>query len=386
MSSAQSTPGLLPPWVPRRPPGEWTLDEVHNHVKTGMIIELTTIPLYLYAVYSIKDEGAGINVRNQIRGIFRQEMLHLALAGNLLSALNGSLDLYDFEVIPRFPGKILYDEVELSLDRTNRESLDRFTKLEAPYEAPIHTLDVETTVIPDYCSIGDFYRHLDLALERRPESDFINNQDLQFTENDFRYNGELTVITSKSVAKAKLDLIVQQGEGADIVNFYTSSHYVIFRDLAEKATTWDLYNVRKNPKTSDYKGLGNPKDYAYTLSLTFDATYCYLLQNIQRVWAKGEAELHGRLAKNISNLMHRVLAPLAELLVQQRLTGDSDVAAPCFNYYPLYDDGNPKPPLEPKVLHSEALLLANWALDIAPGDDKASLKQVIDQVEQSPPE
>jgi len=73
-------------------------------VKTGMIIELSTIPLYLYAMYSIKDKDseAGIYARNKIRGVFRQEMLHLAAAGNLLSALEGSLDPYDFDVIPPF--------------------------------------------------------------------------------------------------------------------------------------------------------------------------------------------------------------------------------------------------------------------------------------------
>jgi len=385
MSSAQSTFDLLPPWIPRRPPGEWTLDEVHKHVKTGMIIELTTIPLYLYAMYSIKDSGAGSDARSQIRGVFRQEMLHLALAGNLLSALNGSLDLYDFEIIPQFPGKILYEEVEMSLDGANKDNLDRFTKLEAPYQH-VFALDVRTTVIPEYRSIGEFYEHLQFALALRPESDFKNNPDLQFTENDFHYDGELTVIGTKSVAEAKLNLIIQQGEGSGDVNFHTQSHYVIFRDLAEKATTWELYSVRKNPKTRDYKGLGTPKDYAYTLSLTLDATYCYLLQNIQRVWAKGGAELHARLAKNISNLMHRVLAPLAGLLVQQKLTGDNDVAAPCFDYFPLRDDGNPLPPLEPKALYVEALVLVNKALQLAPDDDKPKLEPVVCQIAQSPPE
>jgi len=351
-----------------------------------MIIELSTIPLYLYALYSIKDEGAGKDARNQIRAVFRQEMLHLALAGNLLSALKGSLELYDFEVLPQYPGYILYDEVEMSLERTNKESLDRFTNLEAPYSPTVNLLDVKTTVIQDYHSIGEFYRHLQLELARRPESDFENNLDLQFTENDFHYDGELTVIGTKSLAEAKLNLIIQQGEGTGDVNFQTQSHYVIFRDLAEKATTWELYNVRKNPKTSDYKDLGNPKNYPYLLSLAFDASYCYLLQNIQRVWAKGGAEHHARLATNISNLMHRILAPLAGILISQKLTGDSDVAAPCFNYFPLSDEGEPLPPLEPKTLHSGAVFLINEALEIAPEGDKDLLKGAVEQIEESPPE
>jgi len=355
-------------------------------VKTGIIIELYTIPLYLYATWSINPAGAGGDARQQITGVFRQEMLHLALAGNLLSALNGSVELYDFEVIPQFPGKILYDEVEMSLDRTNKESLDRFTELEAPYNPPVSVLDVGTTVIKDYHSIGEFYRNLQIGLATLPESDFVNNPDLQFTEDDFNYDGELTVIGSKSVAETKLELIIQQGEGSGDVNFNTKSHYVIFRDLAEKASTWGLYNVRKNPKTIDYKGLGSPKDYAYKLSLTFDASYCYLLQNIQRVLAKGGAALHNLLLKNIRNLMFTILATLAGILIKQKLTGDSDVAAPCFDYFPPSDGGKPLPPLDPKSLHSAALLLANNALEIAPDGDKQSLQRVIDKIKQSLPE
>ena len=56
-------------------------------------------------------------------------MLHLALAGNLLSSLGGSLELYDFQVIPQYPGYILYDAVEMSLDRANKENLERFTNV-----------------------------------------------------------------------------------------------------------------------------------------------------------------------------------------------------------------------------------------------------------------
>jgi hypothetical protein len=84
--------------------------------------------------------------------------------------------------------------------------------------------------------------------------------------------------------------------------------------------------------------------------------------------------------------MHRVLAPLAELLVQQHLPGDNDVAAPCFEYFPLRDDGKPLPPLEPKALYVEALVLVNKALQLAPDNDKPKLEPVVCQIAQSPPE
>jgi len=229
--------------------------------------------------------------------------------------------------------------------------------------------------------MGEFYRQLEDELARRPESDFGNNPDLQLMENDLNYDGELTVIGTKELVGNKLKLIVRQGEGSGDPLSHTESHYNTFRHLAEIATTWELYSVRKNPKTIDYRGLGNPKHYTYKLSLTFDASYCYLLQNIQRVWAKGGAELHERLVKNISNLMHRIFAPLAEIL-----TGDSDVAAPCFNYFPVSDDGEPLTPLKPRVLHSEALRLVKEAREIAPEGDKPSLGKVVERIVESQPE
>ena len=64
-----------------------------------------------------------------IAGIFLQEMLHLTLTGNILSALGGSMDLYHADVIPKFPGKILYDKVDMVLDRANKKCLERFKKV-----------------------------------------------------------------------------------------------------------------------------------------------------------------------------------------------------------------------------------------------------------------
>jgi len=54
------------------------------------------------------------------------------------------------------------------------------------------------------------------------------------------------------------------------------------------------------------------------------------------------------------------------------------------NYSP---NGDPLPPPEPSVfLHSEDRRLVNEALGIAPEGDKASLKQVVEKIGQSPPE
>ena len=39
--------------APKGPPVAWTLDVLKNHLQTAMLVELYTIPLYLFAAYSI---------------------------------------------------------------------------------------------------------------------------------------------------------------------------------------------------------------------------------------------------------------------------------------------------------------------------------------------
>jgi hypothetical protein len=371
-----------PPWIPHRPPDNWTLTDVVKHTKTGMIIELTTIPLYLYAAYSIKPEGDGPKIRSKIRGIFLQEMLHLALSGNLLCALDGSLDLYNFNIIPEFPGKILYDKVDMNLDSANKANLELFTRLEMPYTPQFTALKAPAEeTIPDYHSIGQFYEFLQMGLTTLSDDAFKNNPDYQFSPQDFGFGGNMVIINNREVAQTALNLIVEQGEGGPDS---AESHYSIFSALASEPQTWSLYDLRKNPKTSDYKDLGSPQGFAYLLSLAFDAGYCYLLQNIQRVWARGGVlALHKHLILNVRLIMSSVLTPLAEILVLQRLTSDTDFAAPCFNYFPL-EDGKPLTPLEPDDLHAALVDLVKGAESIAPDDNtKALLNALANNIEKN---
>lgn len=40
-----------------------------KRIRVGMMIELSTIPLYLYAMYSVKPTQAGVKVRAALRGL-----------------------------------------------------------------------------------------------------------------------------------------------------------------------------------------------------------------------------------------------------------------------------------------------------------------------------
>jgi hypothetical protein len=110
------------------------------------------------------------------------------------------------------------------------------------------------------------------------------------------------------------------------------------------------------------------------------------LQNIQRIWEKGGAKLHRHLITNIIAIMKYVLTPLAKILLVQRLNTNPDfAAAPCFNYYPLDDNGDPLPPLKSEKLHSDIVKLVGDARGIAPDEHKPSLEQIAYEAEKLTP-
>jgi len=359
-----------------------------------MLIELTTIPLYLYAAYSIDvnpddysnsgDASSAAEAKMMIIHVVVQEMLHLSLGGNVLCSLDGYMDLYDFPIIPQFPGTILFEEVELNLDRASQENLMYFKEVEEPdpdkknSDFSVNLGAPMSGIVPNYLSIGDFYENLKMGLATLSDGHLGHNLDYQFKQSDFPKLPGLDVIETLQDAQNALELITEQGEGGVEVKSGTS-HYDIFSALSANPPSWKVYNVPENPKTSDYKGLGSPPNFPYTLSLAFDAGYCYLLQNIQRVWGRGggDVSLHNHLVQNMLGIMKLVMPSLADIILHQELTPQNNVAAPCFNYFPLMDNGKPAPPLEPEDLYSEFLKLINEATAIAGASGQLSVKDKL---------
>ena len=65
-----------------------TLDSLRSHLQTALEVELSTVPPYLCALYSIKP-GANPESSRLIRSVVMEEMLHMTLVANLLNAVGG---------------------------------------------------------------------------------------------------------------------------------------------------------------------------------------------------------------------------------------------------------------------------------------------------------
>ena len=64
-------------------------DALHTALQTAIELEHATIPVYLYALYSL-EPGRNAVVADILQSVVREEMTHMGLAANLLNAVGGS--------------------------------------------------------------------------------------------------------------------------------------------------------------------------------------------------------------------------------------------------------------------------------------------------------
>lgn len=89
------------------------LENLHKLLKVAMKVELTTIPPYLHALFSIEDVGDGTanrEAREAIRSVLVEEMLHLTLVANILSAVGGNSSLDEAKWVPAYPCQLFPKE------------------------------------------------------------------------------------------------------------------------------------------------------------------------------------------------------------------------------------------------------------------------------------
>jgi hypothetical protein len=198
---------------------------------------------YLYAAFSMKDrEDEGLaeeqlqavrRWRREIFHIAEQEMLHLALVQNLLTAVGASsaFGRPNFPLAPHaFPAGI-----KMALLPFDEQSLRHFVYLERPDGLDMADQDALAAVekaaplpraaedeigahLQDFQTIGELYRAIELGLEGLAarlgeERLFVGPPEAQATSAHFGFS-ELIAVTDLASARAAIETIVEQGEGA----------------------------------------------------------------------------------------------------------------------------------------------------------------------------
>ena len=197
---------------------------------------------YLFAAFSLKqraDEGltaeeleAVTRWRRTIAHVATEEMLHLALVQNVLSAIGAAPHL----TRPNLPAPARHYPagVNLTLVPFGEPALQHFMFLERPegmalegakgIDAPVHDampLIAEGDIVPqlqDFATVGHLYRSIEQGLARLADKFgernlFVGPPRAQATSTDFRWP-ELVAVTDLASAQRALDTILEQGEGA----------------------------------------------------------------------------------------------------------------------------------------------------------------------------
>jgi Ferritin-like len=196
---------------------------------------------YLFAQFTLKrsqQEGLSAEQLAKVAAweavivdVTKQEMLHLALATNLLTAIGAAPHLHrpNFPILSRWypPG------VQIALLPFGERALRHFIYLERPegmdlddaegfaaagQARPLTGGEQLMAVPEDYRTVGHLYRGIQHGLERLVERHgeagvFIGPPEAQATTEVFEWP-ELTAVTDLASAKAAIELIVEQGEGA----------------------------------------------------------------------------------------------------------------------------------------------------------------------------
>jgi CDGSH-type Zn-finger protein/truncated hemoglobin YjbI len=328
---------------------------------------------YLFAAFSLKqreDEGlspeqvaAATRWRHVIGHVASEEMLHLSLVHNLLSAIGGPPH-FERPNLPQ-PARHYPAGVVLALLPFGEQALQHFMFLERPEGMELddakgfvgvdrsEPLVAEGDIVPqpqDFATVGHLYRSIEagfaqLAEKFGEQALFVGPPRAQATTADFGWP-ELVSVTDLASAQAAIDTILEQGEGAR--GAWEHSHFGQFVDILEdfrRMTAADptfdpvrpvrAANVRPTERGTDVAVIADPLT-ARCVDV-FNVAYEILLQILSRYFAHTEetdAQL-STLATGSLDLMVRVLRPLGELITTLPVGPDDPgrTAGPSFELF-----------------------------------------------------
>lgn len=311
------------------PEADHDLDWLKAALQAAIKLEFATLPPYLSAYWSVKDR---LNpVARSIREIFREEMLHLGIACNLLSGVGGAPVLNTPEAVPTYPGPLpggVNPELRIALQGLSRDAASLFMKIEFPEDGPI--------ALEQFTTIGAFYTAMQAALEKLKPPFSLERQ----------LEGALglTKLHSSEEAILAIQLIKRQGEGskaspedtgpADLAHYYRFGEIFHERRLQRDATgawhfdgaalslpeVWPMAEVPAGGYQKD-----EVTDQVWQLLKEFDQLFTEMLSDLQDAWQKGaQTSLEAAV-----DLMLELRAPAVALMSITRPSTPGNYG-PCF--------------------------------------------------------
>ena len=307
--------------------------ELRELLQFALMLELSTIPPYATACYSIKEQGqydrSAPQVVNAepievIRQVMVEEMLHIVLVANVMNAIGLAPVMNDPDQLPKYPRKLLGDRgTEVRLRRFDPEQVKSFREIERSVEDPRQARK------GNYTTIGGFYLYLQQRLRDAAKTwgeaqIFTGQIDRQIGKGDYYgAGGAIILVFDLQTACDAISKIMDEGEGADLgkgagdgdpipgpkgQSREDIAHYFKFNEIlhsryyqpedgvddvpsgGDMVVDWSAVNpMRDDPTAADYADLPDIR----AISDSFNAAYSALLDGLNAAFNGNKAQLAG---------------------------------------------------------------------------------------------
>jgi hypothetical protein len=215
-------------------PALWSKTDLHKHLQQALDLEVWTIPLYLTALYSIKDlkklkTSDYPDAAKLLFSVAVQEMLHIELVCNISNALGYSVKFktpsyHDMNAIPFFhPHKdLLPDNIKGYPVLPNALS-EGTLKLFCAIELPLPKKEIEWSKQKACGSIAEVYDALKIGIISLWDQCYVGHSKNikqkncfhEYHNKDGRSHGFSQKVDSPETAMLAIEAIIEQGEGAN---------------------------------------------------------------------------------------------------------------------------------------------------------------------------
>ncbi len=328
-------------------------DAIIQSLQKAVELEHSTIPPYLYALYSLDPDKNGA-IAAIIQSVVVEEMLHMTLACNILNALGGTPVIDAPHFIPKYPGPLPGTVEKGLIVPLAPFSINLVHKVFMTIEEPEDPLKFPVAFAAEEqpLTIGMFYKQIADQISQLPQSAFPNPPRNQVGP---EYMDESIVVVGVDTALQAINTIVEQGEGTT-----TSPLEIVGDDYAHYYRFAEVFHGKKlikNPKagpdtppdqqyiyggdpvpfdrTGVYAAPTNPKTAKYPAGsdarqacITFNYTYTSLLKVLHTVFNSQPDQLNDAI-----KMMMSVKQQTIDMMAGKTTGGVS--AGPSFEYQPV---------------------------------------------------
>ncbi|MBD0672619.1 hypothetical protein BU198_18385 [Streptomyces sp. CBMA156] len=274
---------------------------IQQQLQLAIEVEFATIPTYLCGLWSIKDSGKNSEAYQLIRSVVREEMLHMGLACNMLTAVGGT-PVISPPVYPTSLPAGVESGLTVHLQGLTKDYVQKtYMVIESPEIPSLPPLTTGTPV-----TIGAFYDKLLQKLRRYSPvlklDNQLNDSGLGLYEIQGFADIERAITEIKAQGEGTANLPGISDEPDELAHYYKFAQIVAGGELIKKGTgrweystdlpvsfpdAWPMAEVPQGGYAKD------PTQYEVSADLqkqltAFNTAYQQTVQLLQDAWTPGK--------------------------------------------------------------------------------------------------